>query len=119
LLAIEALWRSLKQETASCGEKKIVFAYLYGTLVGLYSGSQVDLMQTSAFMLDQLVTTLEEQDSASVSLRRILEICAGHCIASHIFGVVADSSSDFNAVQSIMKSWNNGKLLSARPEARV
>ncbi|KAL4772376.1 hypothetical protein BDW60DRAFT_207372 [Aspergillus nidulans var. acristatus] len=93
ILAVEALRRSLKHETASCREKKIVFAYLHGTLV-------------------LLVTTLEEEDLASVSSRRTLEICAGHCTASHIFGV-ADSSGDFNAVQSIMKFWNDGKLLSA------
>jgi hypothetical protein len=52
ILAVEALQRSLKHETARCREKKIVFAYLHGTLVGLYSGSQVDSMQTSASMLD-------------------------------------------------------------------
>ncbi|KAI9375022.1 hypothetical protein BJX61DRAFT_550311 [Aspergillus egyptiacus] len=119
IAAAEALRRSLSQEAASCGNQKIIFAYLHGTLVGLYSGSQVDLMQTSASMLDQLVTTLKDPESASPPSRKALEICAGHCTASHIFGVVADPAGDFNAVQSIMKSWNDGEVLSARPQGRI
>ncbi|KAF9894400.1 hypothetical protein FE257_007903 [Aspergillus nanangensis] len=119
VLAVEALRRSLHQETASCGKKTIMFAYLHGTLVGLYSGSQVDLMQTSASMLDQLVSALEEQDAASVSSREAFDICAGHCTASHIFGVVADPAGDFNAVQRIMQSWNDGEMVSTRSEARI
>jgi hypothetical protein len=50
--ATEALHRSLNEDTASCGHKTIRFAYLHGTLIGLYSGSQVDLMQTSDAMLN-------------------------------------------------------------------
>jgi hypothetical protein len=96
--AIEALQRSLQPQTASCKEKKIIFAYYHGALVGLYSGSQADLMQTSASMLDQLVTALEEQAPASTPSRKALEICAGHCTASYIFSVVADPSGNFNAV---------------------
>ncbi|KAJ5963523.1 uncharacterized protein N7479_003399 [Penicillium vulpinum] len=119
VLAIEALRRSLKEETASCGKKMVMFAYLHGTLVGLYSGSQVDLMQTSESMLDQLVAALEEQDAESATSREAFDICAGHCTASHIFGVVADPAGDFNAVQRIMQSWNDGEVLSARSEAKA
>lgn len=118
-LAVEALRRSLNQKTASCGQKTIMFAYLRGTLVGLYSGSQIDLMQTSTSMLDELVTALEEQDAASAPSREALDICAGHCTASYIFGVVADPAGDFNAVQSIMKLWNDGEILSAQSEVRI
>lgn len=118
-LAVEALRRSLNQGTASCGQKTVTFAYLHGALVGLYSGSQVDLMQTSASMLKQLITAIEQQDAASASTIEALDICAGHCTASHIFGVVADPAGDFNAVQGIIRSWNDGKVLSARPQARI
>ncbi|KAJ6118862.1 Killer toxin subunits alpha/beta 6 [Penicillium samsonianum] len=114
ILAAKALQRTLKQETAIHGKKKIIFAYLHGTLIGLYSGSQVNLMQTSASMLDQLITALEGQDSDSAPSRKTLEICGGHCTASHIFGVVGDAGGDFRAVQSIVKSWNDGELLSAK-----
>lgn len=117
--ATEALRRSLNQDTASCGQKTIRFAYLHGTLVGLYSGSQVDLMQTSDAMLDQLVTALKEQDTGSAPAIEALDICAGHCTASHIFGVVADPTGDFTAVQTIMQSWNDGKVRSAPAKARV
>ncbi|KAJ5441854.1 hypothetical protein N7491_004260 [Penicillium cf. griseofulvum] len=119
ILAAQALQRNLKQEIAIHGKKKIIFTYLHGTLIGLYSGSQVDLMQTSASMLDQLITALEGQDSDSVPSRKTLEICGGHCTASHIFGVVADAGGDFRAVQSIVKSWNDGELLSAKTEVET
>ncbi|KAL5050619.1 hypothetical protein BDW71DRAFT_215869 [Aspergillus fruticulosus] len=117
--AIEVLQRSLNPQTASCGEKTILFAYFRGTLVGLYSGSQVNLMQTCSSMLNQLVTAFEEPESVSALSRKALEICAGHCTASHIFGVVADPAGDFNAVRNALKSWNDGELLSPRPEARI
>lgn len=117
--AAQALQRNLRQQTVIPGKKKIAFAYLHGTLIGLYSGSQVDLMQTSESMLDQLITALESQDSDSAPSRKSLEICGGHCTASHIFGVVADAGGDFRAVQSIVKSWNDGKLLSAKSEAEA
>ncbi|KAJ6149090.1 Killer toxin subunits alpha/beta 6 [Penicillium samsonianum] len=119
ILAAQALQRNLKQETAIHGKKKIIFTYLHGTLIGLYSGSQVDLMQTSASMLDQFITALEGQDSNSAPSRKTLEICGGHCTASHIFGVVADAGGDFRAVQSIVKSWNDGELLSAKSEVET
>ncbi|KAF9882735.1 hypothetical protein FE257_005339 [Aspergillus nanangensis] len=70
-------------------------------------------------MLEQLVTAMEEQDAASAFSREALDICAGYCTASHIFGVVADPTGDFNAVQSIMKLWNDGEVLPTQPKARI
>lgn len=119
ILAVQALQRSLGQEPASCAKKKVTFVYFHGTLVGLYSGSQVELMQTSASMLDQLLAALGEQDSPSALSRTVTEICASHCTASQIFGVVADPAGDFKAVQRIMKSWNDGDLLLGQSEART
>ncbi len=55
-------------------------------------------MQTSDAMLDQLVTVLEEQDTGSAPAIEAFDIYAGHCTASHIYGVNTDPMGDFTAV---------------------
>lgn len=109
LVAAQTLKKSLLKTDVTCDERKNLFAYYHGTLVGAYSGSRVDLVQTSESMLDELISELK--GSSSSSPRKALEACAGYCTATHIFGVVADPSGDFSAVQDIVKSWNEGELL--------
>jgi hypothetical protein len=109
VVAAQTLKKSLQKAAVTCAERKNLFAYYHGTLVGAYSGSQVDLMQTSESMLDELIAELTK--SSSPLSRKTLEACGSYCTATHIFGVVADPSGDFGAVQDIVKRWNEGELL--------
>ena len=108
LIAVQTLKTSIQKTTLACDDRKNLFAYYHGTLVGVYSGSRVDVMHTSEPMLNELIAELEYSNSSS---RKALEACGGYCTATHIFGVVADPSGDFGAVQDIVKKWNEGELM--------
>lgn len=108
VVAVRTLKRSIQKATSTCDERKNLFAFYHGTLAGIYSGSRVDVTHTSESMLNELVKEFEQSGSSS---RKALEACGGYCTATHIFGVVADPSGDFGAVQDIVKKWNEGKLL--------
>lgn len=112
VVAAQTLKRRLEKTAVTCDqERKNLFAYYHGTLVGAYSGASVDVTQTSTPILDELIAELTSSNSSSSS-RKALEACGGFCTAAHIFGVVADPSGDFGAVQEIVKTWNQGELLS-------
>ncbi|KAF2828939.1 hypothetical protein CC86DRAFT_317913 [Ophiobolus disseminans] len=109
VVAAQTLNQGLKKTVATCDERTNLFAYYHGTLVGAYSGSRVDLVQTSESVMTELIAELKT--STSLLSRKTLETCGGDCTATHIFGVVADPSGDFSTVQTLVKSWNKGELL--------
>ncbi|KAF2686135.1 glycoside hydrolase family 18 protein [Lentithecium fluviatile CBS 122367] len=108
VVAAQTLKKSLQETAVTCDKRKNLFACYHGTLVGVYSGSRVDLVQTSESMLDELIAELKNS-SSSLSWKA-LEACGGYCTTTHIFGIVADPRGDFSAVQDIVKSWNEGEL---------
>lgn len=108
VVAAQTLKGSLQKTAVTCDERRNLFAYYHRTLVGAYSGSSIDVVQTSESMLDELIAELQNSTASS---RKALEACGGDCTATHIFGVVADPSGDFGAVQDLVKSWNEGELL--------
>ncbi|KAM0287958.1 hypothetical protein ACHAQH_000025 [Verticillium albo-atrum] len=110
--AIEKLSGHISQDK-SC-DKLITFAYLRGTLVGLYSGPLIAKTKTSASMLEKLAS---EMKGASPSSRKALEVCGDERSSADTFGVVADGSGDFAAVQKVMKTWSEGKCVADTPEA--
>ncbi|KAF3348765.1 hypothetical protein VD0004_g3575 [Verticillium dahliae] len=110
--AIEHLSTHVSKDK-SCDEL-ITFAYLRGTLVGLYAGGLIDKKKTSASMLKKLAS--EMKGASSPTARKALEVCGGHRSSADTFGVVADGSGDFAAVQKIMKTWSNGQCMSDKPE---
>ncbi|KAF1994464.1 glycoside hydrolase family 18 protein [Amniculicola lignicola CBS 123094] len=109
VVAAQTLQKSLQKTTVTCDERKNLFAYYHSTLVGVYSGSRVDVKQTSKSMLDRLIVELK--NSSSSLSQTALEACGGYCTSTEIFGVVADPSGDFSTVQDIVKLWNEGGLL--------
>ncbi|KAM0254537.1 hypothetical protein ACHAQJ_006697 [Trichoderma viride] len=105
VVAAKSLKEYLRGDSDVC-KKKILFSYFHGTLVGVYSGSLIDTGKTSEAILQQMIEELE--GDASIT-RKAFEMCTQECTSSSLFGVVADASGDFAAVQAIMKSWNEGK----------
>ncbi|EEY17562.1 killer toxin subunits alpha/beta [Verticillium alfalfae VaMs.102] len=110
--AIEQLSAHVSKDK-SCDEL-ISFAYLRGTLVGLYAGGLIDKKKTSASMMKKLAS--EMKGASSPTARKALEVCGGQRSSADTFGVVADSSGDFAAVQKVMKTWSNGQCVSDKPE---
>ncbi|KAG9250035.1 uncharacterized protein F5Z01DRAFT_695689 [Emericellopsis atlantica] len=111
----DALSKRLAKERSLC-DKKVMFAYYHGTLIGLYAGSQVDLVQTSAAMLEQVMDALKNDEFQGQ--RKALDMCEVFCTAADLFGVVTDASGDFAAVQQIMRSWNEGRRVSETTRAK-
>lgn len=115
ITSAEVLKKRLPKERSLCG-KKIVFAYFHGTLIGLYAGLQVDLAQTATSMLDQMIRSMKGDKSKDQ--RKAFEMCEGFCTATDLFGVVADASGDFGAVQQVVRSWNEGSFVSETAKAK-
>ena len=109
--AAKVLKKVLSQDDSLCGEK-VTFVYFHGAVIAVYAGSQVDLVQTSAAMLDDVTASIKKDGSSEY--RRAFEMCEGFCTAADTFGIVTDASGDLGAVQDIVKSWNDGILLSSK-----
>ncbi|KAF5002926.1 hypothetical protein FDECE_10481 [Fusarium decemcellulare] len=105
VVATKKLEEYLERTQSACG-KTIMFAYFRGALVGLYSGSQVDRRKT----LESLASTLNHAVKGGPNTRHAIEACDGRP-ASDVFGLVADPTGDFVAVQAAVKSWNEGKCV--------
>ncbi|KAH7190961.1 hypothetical protein BKA60DRAFT_643008 [Fusarium oxysporum] len=96
VIATKKLQAYLERSRSDCG-KTILFAYFRGTLVGLYSGSQVDRRKT----LDSLASTLNDAVQGGTNTRLAIEACDKRP-ASGVFGIVADPTGDFAAVQAVV-----------------
>ncbi|RMJ09850.1 hypothetical protein CDV36_010525 [Fusarium kuroshium] len=105
ILATKTITHHLEKDRASC-EKTILFAYIRGTLVGLYAGSQVDRRKT----IDALLPTFVQALQGGSDVRQAVEAC-DEGPASDVFGLIADPTGDFVAVQAAVKSWNEGKCV--------
>ncbi|KAJ4307656.1 hypothetical protein N0V84_012581, partial [Fusarium piperis] len=105
ILATNTITHHLEKARASC-DKTILFAYIRGTLVGLYAGSQVDRRKT----IDALLPTFVQALQGGSDVRQAVEAC-DEGPASHVFGLMADPTGDFVAVQAAVKSWNEGKCV--------
>ncbi|KAF4462820.1 killer toxin subunits alpha beta [Fusarium albosuccineum] len=103
----------LERNQSACG-KTIMFAYFRGTLVGLYSGSQVDRRKT----LESLTSALNYAVNGGPNTRHAIEACDGRP-ASDVFGLVADPTGDFAAVQAAVKSWNEGKCVAGTEDGKT
>ncbi|KAH7041443.1 glycoside hydrolase superfamily, partial [Microdochium trichocladiopsis] len=112
LQAVRHLKEYLGAEAPSCHEK-ILFIYLRGTLVGLFSGSRVDHHETSASILDQFSDQLQQNQDALLSSTSgrmaTLDLCNKQSSTGDIFGVVAHINADFAAVQQVMRGWHDAK----------
>jgi hypothetical protein len=116
LQAAKVLKKTLSQDDSPlCGEK-IAFVYYHGAVIGVFAGSQGDLVQTTAAMLDEVMESIKKDGSSKY--RRVFEMCEGFCTAADIFGIVTSASSDLGAVQEVVKSWNDGNLLSANDKSK-
>lgn len=94
------------QASPSC-EKYLMFAYVRGTIVGLYSGSLIDKSTTPTALINQLMGEIK----GASAVRAALEICGEGRTGSNTIGVVIDTSADYAAVQKIMKAWNEANCL--------
>jgi len=102
VVAMSKFKEYLEETPTDCG-KTIMFAYYRGTLVGLYSGPQVDRHKT----LESLTPTLNHAVKSSSNTRYAVEACNKRS-ANDVFGLVVDPTGDFTAVQAVVKSWNEG-----------
>ncbi|KAH7183547.1 glycoside hydrolase superfamily, partial [Fusarium flagelliforme] len=107
VVAMSKFKEYLEETPTECG-KTIMFAYYRGTLVGLYSGPQVDRRRT----LESLTPTLNDAVKSSSNTRHAVEACNKRS-AKDVFGLVVDPTGDFAAVQAVVKSWNEGLCVSS------
>jgi GH18 family chitinase len=113
VMATKQLVAYLERSQSDCG-KTIMFTYYRGTLVGLYSGSQFDGRKT----LESLSSTLIDAVKGEPNSRYAIEACQGRR-ESGVFGLVADPTGDFAAVQATVKSWNEGNCVTGSKDSKI
>lgn len=104
--AVKALAANTQRDDR-CG-KNIMFAYVRGTLLGLYSGKLVDKQKSTVSVLQTLRETMKDLKE-STATRQVVEMCDEHSSSNLIMGAVLDTSGDFAAVQKVIKGWNDGQ----------
>ncbi|KAH6679952.1 killer toxin subunits alpha/beta [Plectosphaerella plurivora] len=107
LIAVQNVQSYLK-DPVNCKEK-IVFSYVRGTLVGVYTGHGVAKASTADGLVQQFADALEAD---GIQARTAIEVCKDDMTAFDITGIVADIHGDLAAVQEIIRGWNEAKCTS-------
>lgn len=93
----------------------IRFAYLGGTIVGVYSGRYVDNAATSS-----LLQSLSDRLVDEVTDTTIMQVCGDGRNANNVLGVVADTTGlGLSNVQEVVAAWSNATCIDLGAAAEV
>lgn len=107
VIAVKKVQEYLKNP-ANC-DRKSIFSYYRGTLVGMFTGLGVDKPATADGLVQEFAETLKTD---GLDGRTAVEVCGEDMSAFYTAGVVADVNADFAAVQDIVRQWNDAQCVS-------
>lgn len=90
------------ENEVDCNSPTITFAYVQGTIIGLYAGRKIE--SSASTLLKQLSA---QNDDQGISDSLVLQICGPDRDGDHTTGLIVDTKEDFSFVQHAMQSWNN------------
>ncbi|KAF1973227.1 putative glycosyl hydrolase, family 18 [Bimuria novae-zelandiae CBS 107.79] len=98
--------RHLAQQTPSCNNNAIEFAYSQSAAIGLFSGVELHQHGITADVLDNLLAYVEKQ---TISNTIIVQLCgAKDRGADYSIGIVATSAENLPFVHKSVSTWANG-----------
>ncbi|KAL5372545.1 hypothetical protein DPSP01_013413 [Paraphaeosphaeria sporulosa] len=102
--------RHLAQQTPSCNQNTIEFAYSQSAAIGLFSGIEIHQHGISVNVLENLLEYVEEQD---LSRTTVVQLCGidGRG-ADYSIGIVATSANNLDFLQGSVGSWASGGCVS-------
>jgi hypothetical protein len=109
LSAGRQLLHHLNQQTPSCDQNMVQFAYSQSAVIGLFAGVELHQYGLSVDVLANLLRYIEDR---AVSESIMVQLCGTHNFgADYSIGIVATSAEELPSVQNFVGTWFNGKCV--------
>ncbi|KAH7017951.1 killer toxin alpha/beta, partial [Microdochium trichocladiopsis] len=96
--------KSYFEDSLHC-RQTVTFAYLNGTVVGLYTGAEIGKPSSISAVLDEIAQHPALNDG--VTTRITAEICEEDRNSHHVLGVFIDTTGDVLAAQKALQRWDD------------
>ncbi|KAL1603425.1 hypothetical protein SLS60_005012 [Paraconiothyrium brasiliense] len=109
LSAGRQLLHHLGQQTPSCDQNTVQFAYSQSAVIGLFAGVELHQYGISVDVLTNFLQHIEDQ---AVSESVMVQLCGTHNLgADYSIGIFATSAKQLPSVQKLVGTWSNGECV--------
>lgn len=111
LAAGKQLLNSLGTKKPSCTENVLSFVYSQSSVIGVFAGLELHQHGVPAEVLNKF---LEHAEEKSISKPTLVQLCKeGERGADYAVGIIAASAQDLPLAQDAVKTWADGRCVSA------